>query len=271
MKAFGGIRRLAEVIQTSDGSTLPFPTNDDTSNVGAILAENTQMTEQDVTLGTKSLGAYTYTSKLVRVSLQLLQDAEFDLDSWLARKLGERIGRAQAVHWATGTGTSQPQGLVTGVNSGVTAASTTAITADELITLQHSVDPAYREGGTVGQAAPGTAWVMNDATFAVLRKLKDADGNYLIQPDNQRGGFTTLLGYPVAIDQAMPEVGAGTRPVVFGNVRAAYVIRDARQVEVLRLVERYADYLQHGFTAWARADGLVQDANAAKALTMAAA
>jgi HK97 family phage major capsid protein len=228
------------------------------------------MTEQDVSLGSKTLGAYTFSSKMVRVSLQLLQDSAFDLDSWLARKLGERIGRGQAVYWATGTGTSQPQGITAGVSNGVTAASATAITGDELITLQHSVDPAYREGADVGRAAPGTAWVMNDTTFGLVRKLKDSDGQYLIQPDNQAGGFTTLFGYPVAIDQAMPAPTAGLKPIVFGNIRAAYVIRDVGQLEVLRLVERYADYLQVGFTAWHRADGLVQDAAAAKTLTMAA-
>jgi HK97 family phage major capsid protein len=146
MKAFGGLMNLANVITTSTGNPLPWPTNDDTGNVGALLAENTQIGEQDATLGENELGAYTFTSKLVRVSWQLLDDSAFDLPTFLARKLGERIGRAQAPYLVSGTGTSQPTGLVTNATAGVTGAvsATAAITYDNLIDLEHSVDPAYR-------------------------------------------------------------------------------------------------------------------------------
>lgn len=262
-KAFGGIRKLAEIVPTDDGANLPWPTNDDTSNSGAILAENTQASEQDVTLGTKTLGSYLYHSKLVRVSIQLLQQSAFDVDTFLARKLGERVGRAQAVHWATGTGSSQPQGLVTGAATGKTAASATAITADELLDLVASVDPAYLE-------EPGAvAWIMNVTTLTQLRKLKDSNGHYLIEPNPQAGAPFAIFGYPVQIDQALASPATGTKPIVFGNIRAAYVIREVNSFEAQRLVERYADYLQQGFHGWHQADGLVQDSAAAKSLVMA--
>ncbi|MDQ3107313.1 MAG: phage major capsid protein, partial [Actinomycetota bacterium] len=144
MKDYGQVMEVAEVITTESGNPLPWPTNNDTSNVGALLAENTQITEQDLTLGTAQLDAYKYTSKLTRVSLELIQDSAFDIEDFIVRKHGERLGRITNQHLTTGTGTAQPNGIVTGAVNGKTAAAAAAITADELIDLIHSVDPAYR-------------------------------------------------------------------------------------------------------------------------------
>jgi predicted phage gp36 major capsid-like protein len=285
LAAFGGVRALAEVLTTESGEDLPWPTNDDVANIGHILSENTQDTEQDVALGQASLGAYTYTSRIVRASMQLLNDQAVDLETWLANQLGQRIARAQAAHFITGNGSTQPQGLVTGLSTGRTTAANNAITYDELVDLVHSVDAAYREGGELsasplapakgpttpagnGPAVPGVAWIMNDQTFAYLRKLKDDVDRPLIQPDLTAGGPPSLLGYQVRIDNAMPTMAADAKVIAFGNIRAAYIIRDVRGIEVLRMVERYADYLQVGFLGFQRTDGLVQDVSAAKLLTM---
>lgn len=285
LKAHGGVRALAEVITTEAGEDLPWPTNNDTANVGHILTENTQDSEQDLTFGQANLGAYTYTSKIVRASMQLLNDQAVDLETWLANQLGQRIARAQSSHWISGNGTTEPQGLVTGLTTGRTTEANNAITYDELVDLVHSVDAAYREGGEVaaspiapargtttpagnGPALPGVAWIMNDQTFAYLRKLKDDVERPLIQPDLTAGGPPTLLGYQVRIDNAMPTMTGGAKVIAFGNIRAAYIIRDVRGIEVLRMVERYADYLQVGFLGFQRSDGLVQDTSAAKLLTM---
>lgn len=277
MKAFGGLRRLADSVTTDEGNDLPWPTNDDTGNEGqAELAEHGQVTEQDVTFGQAELGAYMYTSGAIRVSIQLLQDAGFPIDSWLARKLGERIGRRQAGRWVTGTGSGQPQGITVGGTVGATAASATAVTYNELVDLEASVDAAYTSGGEVspgGMSAslPGVAWVMHQLTLAELRKLNDANGHPLIAPDVAGRAPTTLLGHPIVIDNGMPTIAASAIPIAFGNFRAGYVIRDVRQVSVLRLIERRADFLEHEFLAFQRADGLVQDPSAFKLLEMAAA
>jgi HK97 family phage major capsid protein len=268
LKQFGGVRKLAEVISTDDGADLPWPTNDDTSNVGVILSENTAAIEQDAAFGQKILKSYMYSSKIVRVSLQLAQDAGFPIDTWLARKLGERIGRAQAAHWVTGlgSGSSQPQGLLTGLTSGKTTASATAITYNEIVDLFSSVDPAYLEG-------EGVAWIMHSNVLAYLMKLRDDSGGAglgrpLIEPSVKDGMPLSILGFPIQIDNSMPSaITTGQKTIVFGNIRAAYVIRDVRTVEVQRLVERYADYLQIGFHGFGRADGMVQDVAAAKYLT----
>lgn len=190
MKAFGGIMNVAEVITTDTGQPLQWPTFDGTSQVGQILAENTQETALDMVFGTKTLGAYTYSSRFVQVSLQLLQDSAFDLDSWVPRQLGIRIGRAVAAHLATGTGSGQPEGLFTNATAGKTGTTgqTTSVIYDDLVDLIHSVDPAYRADAR---------FVMNDSSLKVIRKLKDADNRPLWEPSLQIGVPDTLLGYPI--------------------------------------------------------------------------
>ncbi|TQL21964.1 phage major capsid protein [Streptomyces sp. SLBN-134] len=264
-KFFSSMRDVAEVITTQSGATLPWPTADDTANVGAILGENTQVTEQDVTLGQADIGAYTYTSKLVRVSLQLLNDAAFDFENWLARKLGERIGRAQNAHFTTGTGTAQPEGVQTNAVIGKTGATgqTTAVTYDDLIDLIHSVDAAYRNSGR-------SRFMLNDATLSAARKLKDGQNRPLWEPSIQVGVPDGLLGYSYTVNQDMPVMAANAKSILFGDFAAGYLIRDVQDVQVLRLSERYADYLQVGFLAFARTDGTPQDTAAYKAYRNAA-
>ncbi|WP_420034698.1 phage major capsid protein [Streptomyces sp. cg28] len=259
-KFYSSMRDVAEVITTQSGATLPWPTNDDTANVGAILAENTQVTEQDVTFGTKDVDAYVYTSKLVRVSLQLLNDSAFNLEAWLAQVLGRRIGRAQNAHFTTGTGSSQPEGVQTNATIGKTGATgqTTSVTYDDAIDLIHSIDPAYRNSGRA-------QWMLADGTLAAFRKLKDGQNRPLWEPSVQVGVPDGLLGYKYTINTDMPAMAANAKSVLFGDFYAGYLIRDVQDVQLLRLAERYADYLQVGFLAFSRSDGIPQDTAAYKA------
>lgn len=263
MKAYGAVMDAATVLNTDTGATLPWPTNDDTGNVGALLAENTQATEQDLALGTAQLGAYKYTSKIVRVSLEFLQDVDWiDAESFLQRKFAERLGRIHNQHLTTGTGTAQPQGIVTGAASGVTAASGTAITMDELIDLQESVDPAYRN--------ERSRFMLGTAALKATRKLKDSNGLYLWQPSVQAGVASTLLGDPYVINPDMAAPAVNVKSVLYGDFQAGYVVRLVKAFELIRMNERYADFGQVGFVAFDRLDGLVQDNSAYKALTQAA-
>lgn len=257
MKAYGGILGLANVITTASGNPLNWPSNDDTSNVGAILSENSQITEQDITLGQKTLGSYTYTSKLVRVSLQLLQDSAFSIDTWLPQKLGERIGRAVAAHLATGTGTGQPEGLFTNATAGKTGTTgqTTSIIYDDLIDLIHSVDPAYRASGNC-------RFVLSDSALKMVRKLKDGNSLPLWQPSTQLGVPDTLLGYAVTVDNGVPVPAANAKSIGFGDINAAYVVRQVAGGQMMRLEERYADYLQVGFFGFLRLDAKPDDTSA---------
>ncbi len=257
MKAYGGMRSSrATILRTSTGATLQIPTMDDTSNTGALVAENTVLAEQDLTFGQKSLGAYMFTSKIVRVSLQLLQDSAFDLETFLGRNLGTRIGRAVNSYLTTGTGSSQPQGVVTGSTQGKVGATgqTASIIYEDLVDLEHSVDPAYRANAE---------YMMHDSSLKVLKKLKDSQGRPLWVPGIAVSEPDTIMGYRYVINQDMPTMAANAKSLLFGDF-SAYAIRDVLDIQMLRLVERYADYLQVGFVAFARHDGVLTETSAIK-------
>lgn len=262
LKWYGPMLEVSEILDTDSGADIPWPTNDDTANVGAILAENTQVTEQDVTLGTANIGAYMYTSKLVRASYQLLQDRP-DFDTWLARKLGERIGRILNQHFTTGTGTGQPDGFVTGAAVGGTGtgsfATTGGITYASVVDALESIDPAY---GAIG----GQIWMMHQTARKQLRKLLDSQNRPLWEPSLQVGTPDSLMGYAVRLNNDMPTLAQSSKSIAFGNFREGYLVRQVRELTTLRLAERYADFLQVGFLAFQRADGTLQNANAIKIL-----
>jgi HK97 family phage major capsid protein len=242
MKAFGGMLSVCNVINTDSGQPLVWPSADDTGNVGAILLENAAAPTQDITFGQKTLSAYMYTSKMVAVSYQLLNDSAFDLNAWLPEKFAARIGRAINAHFTNGTGGGlQPVGLVPNLATGKAGATgqTLTVTGDDLIDLIHSIDPAYRNGNG--------RFMMNDSSVKVVRKLKDTTGQYLWQPGLTSEAPDTILGYPVTINQDMPVMAANAKSIAFGDFNAAYVIRQVSGVQVKRFDERFADKLQVGF------------------------
>jgi HK97 family phage major capsid protein len=250
---YGGMRESrATIIQSSTGADLPMPTDDDSSNKGAIIAENTQLGVQDITFGQKVLKAYMYTSKIVRVSFQLLQDSAFDLESWLARKLGIRIARITNEHFTVGTGTSQPEGVVTGASEGKVGdtGQTTSVTFADLVDLMHAVDRAYRTNAQ---------WMFHDSSLKALKKMEDSQNRPLWLPGIAVREPDTILGKPYIVNNDIPEMGVDAKSILFGDF-SAYCIRDVLGVQLLRLVERYADFLQVGFLAFSRHDGGLLDA-----------
>jgi HK97 family phage major capsid protein len=260
LKAFGGLINEATVLPTGTGADLSWPSNDDTNNTGALLAENVQAGELDFAFATKMLKAHMFTSKITRVSLQLLQDSVFNLDAWLPVKQGERLGRALAPYLINGTGVDQPQGLVPGL-AAVTTATVNKITFDDLIDLEHAVNSAYRNRGM---------YVLADSALRELRKVKDTQGQYIWQPATAAGVPSAINGRPYAIDENMDVFGLGAKPVVFGDIKRAFIVREVAGSQLLRLTERYADFLQVGFLSFARYDSRVDDAAAARALTIKA-
>ena len=260
MKLYGGIAENVEVITTSEGNALDYPTLDDTANVGEIVAEGgTFAAGADLVFGTRSLVAYKYMAGgagnlPLKVSWELLQDSAVDISGLVARALGTRIARLQAVHWATGTGSGQPQGIVTPIT---TSGTITTVSYAELLATVNFLDPAYWSGAK---------WLMNQATWASIQGLVDTTGRPLIngQSDSIGGpiGGRTLLGFPVVLDQAMPSKAAAAKFLAFGNLSEAYVIRRVKDVTLVTLTELYAANGQTGFMSWARADGAVQNPNA---------
>jgi HK97 family phage major capsid protein len=154
-----------------------------------------------------------------------------------------------------GDGSAKPTGLVPSLSVGLTAAGAAAITAAELISLQHSVIAPYRANGV---------WLMKDATFALLRKLVDTTGQFLLQPGLQLNAPDVLLGRPVYVDPDVPAATTGLRSVVFGDIRRAYTIRDVNGVAFQRLEELYALNGQVGFRANHRTDGKLMNTAAIK-------
>jgi len=249
---YGPMRQAASVIRTAEGNALPWPTVDDTANTGAILAENTSFgSSVDPTFGTITFGAYKYSSKPVLVPNELLQDSAFDLASYIASALGQRIGRIQNTHFTTGDNSSKPNGVVTASGQGNTAATSTAITMDELIVTQHALDIAYRQGA---------AWMLHDTVASYVRRLKDGNGQYLWQPSIVAGRPDMLLGSPVWINNDMASTISGTNKTLIYGDFSKYMIRDAGTVRLVRMNERYADTDQVGFVAFLRSDADLLDA-----------
>lgn len=264
MAMVSSVRAQADSLTTATGANIPWPTVDDTGNEGAILAENVQLTEQDVVFGTASLDAYMYTSKLIRVSLQLLNDTGFDLEGWLRRNLATRIARIQNRHFTVGTGTNQPNGIVTAAVVGKVGATgqTTTITYDDLVDMADALDEAYAGGNL--------QWMMSKAMRKVVRKIKDGQGRPMWEPSLQVGQPDSLLGYGIVLNGHMPTPAANAKSVLFGDFRAGYIVRDVQDFFLIRFAERYADYLQVGFAGFQRSDADQQDAGAYRAYQQSA-
>lgn len=261
LKAFGGMRQNCRVFPTPDGRDIPWPTVDDTSNVGEIIAENSGHNTQDVTFGQVTLKAFKYSSKIVLVSVELLQDSFFDIDSLLAELLAVRIGRITNTHFTTGAspGTATPFGVAAQAGLGKLGLTgqSTSIISDDIYDLEHALDPAYRLNAK---------WMFADSTLKVIKKLKDSTGRMLWQP--ALAGMAnpvpdTIDGKPYIINQDVAAMASSAKSVIFGDFDK-YIIRDARDVSILRLVERYAELGQVGFLAFSRHDGRCLNTNAFK-------
>lgn len=247
MLAYGGMRQVAETITTAHGEDLTWPTADDTSNTGAQLGESTSIgSSVDPSFGGVVWGAYKFSSKPILVPYELIEDQEFGLPALLGQMQGERLGRITNTKYTTGTGAATPKGIMTAASSGVTAASTSAISADEVIQLVHSVDPAYRNGA---------GFMMHDSIVLKLRLLKDGDGQYLWQNGMREGAPDRLLGYQITVNQDMASsIASAARTILFGQL-SKYKIRRVNSIRMYRLEERYRDTDQDGFVAFVREDG----------------
>jgi HK97 family phage major capsid protein len=262
-KFTGVVEQVSQVINTNSGSLLPYPTVDDTSVSGALLSEATAPAVSDMTFSAVDLNAYNYSSGIVKVSRQLLQDGAFNLDAFLVDALGGRIARGTNAAFTTGTGSSQPKGVVTGAAAGKTAASATAITAAEILDLMYAVDPSYRNSANAG-------FMMKDSTLAAVRKLGLGSANDfpIFVPAMNPGEKDMLYGKPIHINNDMDAIATAKKTILFGDW-SKFVVRVAGGLQFLRLDERYADALVVGYIAYKRVDSNILQANAIKYLVQA--
>jgi HK97 family phage major capsid protein len=297
LKAYGGAANDMRLVETDTGAPMPWPTVDPTAITGSWLGASSELTQLSVVdsynFGQGMLNAWTVYAGPTLASLQLVQDSAFDVDDFVAARLGEAIGRTIAAAAISGTGSGQPEGIITALNAkgavgsgsggyfglgtatAVTtfAGSTTELTGNVLapatcLSLVKSVDPAYY---------PQSKWYLNASQAWNMHGIVDSEGRPLLSfmngfnvddvqnPNyNSAGAVAQLLGFPVAIDNSIPNLTASTTGgPVFGNLQHAMVYRQVRDAGLMRLNERYADFLAIGYLLFMRCDIRSNDVRAA--------
>jgi HK97 family phage major capsid protein len=264
--AYGGLAAEVDDFSTERGGALEYPSLDDTANAGDITAEEAAFADgDDLAFGTVALGAFKYTSTgagtttPLRVSTELLQDSEFDIEALVSRALGTRIQRKQAADWVNGNGTTLPFGLLhDGLTADVVLDVEATIDYDELLDVEAALDPEYEQNAK---------WVMSKGTWVAIRRIV-VDGRPLINPQTMGIGQAPqreLLGYPVIIDQGCNAVtadGVAGGFAALGDLREAYVIRRVAPLVVVVNPWSRANNGQVEYVAWERADGNIQNRSA---------
>ena len=253
-------RKLAHVISTSSGDR-KIPVVASKGSASWVDEEGT-IPDSDDAFSQVSIGAYKL-GTLIKVSNELLNDNVFNLESYISKEFARRIGAKEEDAFFNGNGTGKPVGIFNatgGAEVGVTAASATAITADEIIDLFYSLKAPYRKKAV---------WILNDATIKTIRKLKDNNGNYLWQPALTAGTPDTILGRPVYTSSYVPTIAAGAKTIAFGDF-SYYWIADRAGRNFKKLSELYAANDQTGFVATQRVDGKLILPEAIKVLKMKA-
>jgi HK97 family phage major capsid protein len=302
LKAYGGILPYIQMIQTDSGQPMPWPTVDPTQIVGRYITETNQLgfggdsNGTDYQFGQGMLNAWTIVSGVILASVQLINDSAFDVDGFVNDRIGESIGRKVAAEIHTGTGATAFLGCETALSARghqATAAlggiylsgtsgnwSATAggsaftilggtsaqpkkanglIGFDDVLGMIATVDPAYRNTGRC-------IFVANDITLAMLRSITDAYGHPLWSPAVAPGQPDTLYGYPVIVDQNTSGVSTSASTaggLIFGDFKTAMIARQVNGATMMRLTERYADYLQVGYLGYIRMDARSNDLRAA--------
>jgi HK97 family phage major capsid protein len=258
----GGIQNARVTkLTTAQGNDIPYPTGDDTGNTGELVGENTDANEADPTFGAKVVRAYLFSSKMTKVPVTFIEDTAIDFPRWLMGDLAKRISKRENYYDTTGTGDSQPEGIVTVATSGVTAAETDDVEFDELVDLELSVLEQYRKRGE---------WMFNEAMLAILRKKADGVGRSLWSAGVTEGAPDRIWNHPYIINHDMSDPATGVKSILFGDF-SHYLRRDVGGIQVRRLDERYAEAYQVAFLAFHRHDGKYLDAgdHPIKALTQA--
>jgi len=253
MSAYGGMLQVAEIIRTPNANPLNWPTGDDTSNTGEQVGESTSVDgSTDPTFARQTWNAYKFSSKMVKVPFELLRDSPINIAGMIPDMLGERLGRIMNTKFTTGTGAATPYGIVPVSTAGVTSAASTAITTDELIDLEHKIDPSRRQ--------MGCSWMFHDNVLKLFRKLKDGEGRYIWQAGMSGTASDAILGHPYTVNQDMSSTILTTNVTVLFGQLSAYKIRQVGSIRLRRLDERYAEYDQSAFIAFMEADGDLLDA-----------
>ena len=258
MAKFGGVRDNSRVMTTSGGNTLNFTYNDDTSNGVGLISEAAAITADDDTVFSQvAFGAYKYGSALY-INRELIEDSAFNIVNYIEELFAERFGRGLNALYTTGTGSSQPKGVATAAATGVTLADQDAITFSEILTLKHSVDPAYRNNGK---------FMLNDATLLAIKKLSigSGDARPLWQPSFALGQPETIDGSQFIINQDMNGLGSLKTPMLYGDF-SKFMIRDVAGMRLVKSDQYKVLNDQLTVVGWMRTDSDLLDSRAIKAM-----
>lgn len=262
MKAFGPMIRTSEVMITKDGTETSWPTLNDVDNEGVQIGESEQVENDDLDFSAYKFRSYKFTSKMLKVPHELIRDTPLNLARIISDALGERLGRIVNRRATSGDGNATLSGIVGGSSAGKTTSSGTAITFEELMELQASVDPAYRE-------QPGVGWMMNSDVASYIMRIKDGEGRFVWTDPSKgilAGAQGMLLGAPVHMNSMMDgTLATGNKTALFGDL-AAYKLRIVNSIRLRTLTERYADTDQTGFIAWIECDGCLLNPSGTAAL-----
>lgn len=249
LKDFGGMFEAGKVYPTDDGASRHWAIYDDTATVGAIIAENEDSTNTSVTFSKKSIPVFTYRTAVYPISLELLQDSAAPIMQIVSDVVGERLARGVNAHLTDGDATGEPEGVVTASALGHTldgTAATAVIEYADLVTLQHSVDPLYRRNAV---------WMFNDNTLSKLKLMIDENLRPLWLPSMSVSEPSTILGHRYIVNNDMDSIGTTSKKIMLFGDFSRYVIRRARNVEIMTLRERYAEKLAVGIIGFGRFGG----------------
>ena len=252
----------ATVLNTETGEVIQVPKTT-AHPTAALVAEGVAIGEVDPTFGQVNLAAYKF-ANLIQISRELIQDTGVDLDGYMSQRSGVALGNAFGAYAVTGTGSSQPTGVLTQASSGLQSANTGAtgaFTADDVISMFYSLIPPYRTNAQ---------WFLSTTALSLIRKFKTTTNGYIWQPSYQIGQPDTLQGKPVIEDPNMPTIALSSKSVLFGDFTNFFV----RMAGPIRY-ERSDDYAFNTdtvtFRAIMRADSnLVDTTGAVKYLQGAA-
>lgn len=251
---FSGMRQASRSITTGTGASLPWPITNDTTARATVIAEGVTTSATDIVYGQVVFGSFTFRS-LVQVSREMLQDSFLNVPQHVGQILGERLGRGINEDATIGDGSATLEGITNAgaaTDSGVTLASATAVTFQELIDLKHAVPAPYRR-------SPSQAFMMADVWLSRVKKMVDSQLRPVWQPSLVPGAPDTFDGSPLISNDDVPASGTGAKTLLYGDF-SKYIIRDVATMTIQRLEERYAELGLIGFLLWARADGKLIDA-----------
>lgn len=252
-KAFGGMYEVSRIFRTTSGNPLDWPMVNDTMRKAYQLSEagNAETAAVKWTDQTKAFAAYKWTSGLIRLSYELIQDSAFNMPQVTLELLAERMARGINYGATLGTGSSQPQGATVGAAYGISIATGGTPTYDNWVDLEHKLDPSYRNAAR---------FMFHDNTLKTIKKLKDSQNQPVWLQSMRDSEPATVFGKPYTINQDMAYGSTNSAKIALFGDFSKFIIRQVADMRIVRLNERFGDTDEVGFVVFFRWDSKVLNA-----------